>query len=68
MEGVLRVAFLLSESVYLTVLGLGICRRVEGDEIFLKFLQFKEIRETYRGGTDVCCPVWSQVMTFLFSG
>lgn len=48
MESVLRTAFLLSESVHLTILDLGMCRRPEYNEISLKFLCFKELREQYR--------------------
>lgn len=48
MESVLRTAFLLSESVHLTILDLGMCRRPEYNEISLKFLYFKELREQYR--------------------
>lgn len=43
-EGALRAAFLLSESVHLIILGSGMCRRrVEENEISLKFLCFKEL-------------------------
>lgn len=47
-ESVLRTAFLLSESVHLTVLDLGMCRRPEYNEMSLKFLCFKELRDQYR--------------------
>lgn len=66
MEGVFRAAFLPSESVSLTVLGPGMCRRrVEDNEIFPKFLWLKEFRERYwaeqmyaaqygESGHDIC--------------
>ena len=43
------------ESVHLTDLGSRMCRRrIEENEIPLKFLCFKELRESYRAGTNVC--------------
>lgn len=57
-EDVLRAVFLLSESVTLTLLDSRMYSSIEYNEISLKFLCFKELRERYRDGTDVCCPVW----------
>ena len=59
------------ESVHLTDLGSRMCRRrIEENEISLKLLCFKELRESYRAGTDVCVPPsqGSQIITFLFPG
>ena len=59
------------EPVHLTDLGSRMYRRrVEENEMPLKFLCFKELRESYRAGTDVCVlpSQGSQIITFLFPG